>query len=361
VLTRILVTTDAVGGVWRYSIELARSLSGRGLEIVLAVLGPGPDPAQRQEAAGLNVQLLVTGLPLDWLAETPDQIEHAAQVLAGMAREINADTVQLHAPALVGHVQWPVPVTAVAHSCVGTWWRAVREGPLPPDLAWRAEATASGLALADAVIAPTRAFVDALRACYATTRSIDVVLNGRTPNDRHCARQDHALTVGRLWDDAKNIITLDAAAAALEWPVLAAGSCEAPHGARLFPRNLRMLGSLEEGALAEEYARAGIFVSVALYEPFGLAVLEAAQAGCALVLSDIPTFRELWNEAAVFVPPHDSALIAAAIDAQMRNPETRSRHGEAARRRAASLTALRTADSTRRIHERLATRARAAA
>ena len=50
-------------------------------------------------------------------------------------------------------------------------------------------------------------------------------------------------------------------------------------------------------------ARTAVFVSPALYEPFGLAVLEAAQAGCALVLSDIPTFRELWDGVALFVAP----------------------------------------------------------
>jgi hypothetical protein len=38
-------------------------------------------------------------------------------------------------------------------------------------------------------------------------------------------------------------------------------------------------------------------------EPFGLAVLEAAQAGCPLVLSDLPGFRELWDGAALFRRP----------------------------------------------------------
>ena len=57
-----------------------------------------------------------------------------------------------------------------------------------------------------------------------------------------------------------------------------------------------------------------VFVSAALYEPFGLAVLEAAQAGCALVLSDIPTFRELWDGAALFVAADDAAGFAAALE-----------------------------------------------
>ena len=66
--------------------------------------------------------------------------------------------------------------------------------------------------------------------------------------------------------------------------------------------------------VARHLARQPIFVSTALYEPFGLAVLEAAQAGCALVLSDIPTFRELWDGAARFVPARDDGALACAIE-----------------------------------------------
>jgi glycosyltransferase involved in cell wall biosynthesis len=52
-------------------------------------------------------------------------------------------------------------------------------------------------------------------------------------------------------------------------------------------------------------ARASIFVSPARYEPFGLAVLEAALAGDALVLGDIDSLREIWEDAAIFVEPED--------------------------------------------------------
>lgn len=43
-----------------------------------------------------------------------------------------------------------------------------------------------------------------------------------------------------------------------------------------------------------------IYVHPALCEPFGLAVVEAAQAGCALVLSEIAPLRENWEGAALF-------------------------------------------------------------
>jgi len=60
-------------------------------------------------------------------------------------------------------------------------------------------------------------------------------------------------------------------------------------------------------------SRASIFASPARYEPFGLAALEAAQAGCALVLGDIPSLREVWGDAALFVPPDDDEALLAAL------------------------------------------------
>ena len=77
-----------------------------------------------------------------------------------------------------------------------------------------------------------------------------------------------------------------------------------------------------------------VFASTAIYEPFGLSVLEAAQAGCALVLSDIPSFRELWEGAADFVPADDDEAIAAAITRAVGDGSRRVRSGIAARMRA---------------------------
>jgi glycosyltransferase involved in cell wall biosynthesis len=351
VLRRILLTTDAVGGIWRYSIELARGLADRRVKVVLAVLGPRPTVFQHREVfASPGVTLVVTGLPLDWLAETETEIESAAQALAALAGEVCADTVQLHAPALVGHANWPAPVVAVAHSCVGTWWSAVHGGVLPPDLAWRSRATAVGTERANYLLAPSRSFADALRAYYPSSRPIEVVLNGRARMLGHGPRRAHALTAGRLWDEGKNVAAMDAAARVLHRPVYAAGPLCGPNGARLTCSHLQMLGPLNEAALADEYARAAVFVSTALYEPFGLAVLEAAQGGCALLLSDIPTFRELWQDVAIFIPPRDPDRIAYELDRLLRDPPLRDERGAAALQHSKAFSSHRMADAIWNIH-----------
>ena len=70
----------------------------------------------------------------------------------------------------------------------------------------------------------------------------------------------------------------------------------------------------------------------ARYEPFGLSPLEAALAGCALVLGDIPSLREVWGDAALYVRPDDpdalrQAIAALAGDRRRRDASARRRRG----------------------------------
>ena len=116
-------------------------------------------------------------------------------------------------------------------------------------------------------------------------------------------------------------------------------------------RNLRTLGCLDDDEIGEWLARRPIFASVPRYEPFGLAVLEAAQAGCALVLSDIPTLRELWDGAALFVDPDDDAALADTLQALSDDRARRSALEAAAKERAHGYTVEAMAAGMHRIYE----------
>lgn len=341
---RILITTDAVGGVWRYAVELASGLAERGIGSVLAVMGPRANPAQRAEAEAIRgLTLVETGLPLDWTAADPAALAAASDGLRALAAGSGVRSAHLHAPALVGSLPWPVPVVAVAHSCVATWWRAVRCGPLPDDLAWRATATGEGLRRADAAAAPSHAFAAALQAEYGVAR-VEVVHNGRRPVPDAAPTARAVLAAGRLWDEGKGIAVLDRAAAGLDAPVRAAGPAQGP-GGRASCANLELLGTLDEASMARTRSEATVFASPARYEPFGLAVLEAGQAGQALVLSDIPTFRELWDGAALFAS--DEGL-ASALRRALNDPALLA---AAARERAGRYTAAAMAERTLALHE----------
>ena len=148
----MLLTTDAVGGIWRYAVELSNGLVAGDRAVTLAVVGPAASQAQLGELHP-GVAVVQTGLPLDWLAGDPAELDGASRSLAA----IEADVALLHAPAYLRH-RWPIPVAVMAHSCLATWFEAVRGGPVPPDYAWRAGATADGFRRADAIAAPTAAF-----------------------------------------------------------------------------------------------------------------------------------------------------------------------------------------------------------
>lgn len=335
--TRLMLVTDAVGGVWTYSVELARALSQWDVNTTLAVIGPAPSAEQRREADGSRV--IETGLPLDWTAESPCEIRRTGCGLAELASEVGADLVQLNSAALVADCDFDQPVVVVQHSCVATWWDAVRQGPLPRDFAWRRDLIECGLHCADAVIAPSASFAAQLSRVYGLSRPVRCIHNGRRalPMKKR-EPEDSVLTVGRLWDDGKNVVTLDGAASKLGVSVEAVGPLSGPNGATSKFDSLCTPGTLSLDQLASKLAGRPIFASSALYEPFGLSVLEAAQAGCALVLSDIPTFRELWGGAALFVEPRDADGFAAAFQRLLAKPEQRAELAHAARLRALRYT-----------------------
>jgi len=333
---RLLLSCDAVGGVWQYSLDVAAARGAQGAQTLLAVLGPPPNADQRQEAAALpGVELIETGLPLDWTAKCPGEVLDAAENLARLAGREQADLVQVHAPALVGRAVWPAPLLAVAHSCVATWWRAAGSGPLPDDLAWRAELTGLGLRRADLAVAPSRAFAADLAAAYGLDRPVAVVHNGRAlPSQPQGPAPDGpVLTVGRLWDRAKNAQLLDRVAARVRGPIVAAGPLTGPHGESATLPALQTVGTLGRSRLEDCYRGAAVFASPAVYEPFGLAVLEAAGHGLPLVLSDIPTFRELWGGAALLLPADDDGAWVATLTMLLNDRERRTALGEAARAR----------------------------
>jgi glycogen(starch) synthase len=361
---RVLMTADGVGGVWQYALELARGFAAGGIQTVLVVLGPPLRDGQAEQARSIaNLRLVETDLPLEWTARSPEEVRRAGRTLAQLALDCRADLVHLNAPALADGTEFRVPLVVVAHSCLASWWASVRGGPMPEDFVWRTRCMASGLRAADAVIAPSRSFAEALGAVYGPGLDVRVVHNGRAiaVETGAIGKARYVLTAGRLWDDGKNAGMLDRVAAHLNVPVFAAGPAAGPLGQTARYQHLHMLGSLGEAEIAKWYGAAPIFASTARYEPFGLSVLEAARAGAALVLSDIPSFRELWQGAARFVALDDDGALLETLRRLLARPAELRGLAEAARRRAASYSARAMVAATLQVYRSLSTAPRRAA
>jgi glycosyltransferase involved in cell wall biosynthesis len=115
-------------------------------------------------------------------------------------------------------------------------------------------------------------------------------------------------------------------------------------------------GHLPAAELAALRRRAAIFAAPARYEPFGLAILEAARDRCALVLGDIPSLRELWDGAARFVDPGDSRALHDALAELAAEGAERERLARAAQERSSRYTTASCAAAYRALYDRVATR-----
>lgn len=334
---RILMTLDAVGGVWQHALDLAHGLRDRGVSVVLAGLGPPPD-AERRAAAQAVGPVEWGDAPLDWLAPSPRALSSVAPWLDRVAARHGVDMLHLNLPTQAVGLTSALPVLAMSHSCLATWFAAVRGTDVPPDLAWQRDWTARGLRGAGAVVAPSQAHADALVRCHGPLPRLVVVPNSSRTAPSTGPRRSRIVAVGRWWDDGKNGAVLDAAAARSDWPVQMIGALSGPDGSGLSPLHAQRAGALSHGRTLSAIGRAGIFCAPSLYEPFGLAVLEAARAAVPLVLADIPTFRELWHDAAVFFDPRDPQALAHALNALARDPVARATLGPLAQARAAGLT-----------------------
>ena len=335
---KVLMTADTVGGVWTYAVELIRAFQEYGIQVLLATMGRPISDAQRDDLREIeNVELAESTYRLEWMDDQWADVSAAGKWLLRLEREFEPDIVHLNGYAH-GALPWVAPKIVVGHSCVLSWWRGVK-GESAPEL-WRTyrEHVQSGLRAADLVIAPTGAMLNCLVENYGDFAAGRIIPNGRRLDlFEPQPKENFILSAGRLWDEAKNVRAVCACSFNLPWGVSIAGETEFQDAGSFDPRenkNIRIRGRLSERAMLSEMARASIFAHPAKYEPFGLCVLEAALSGCALVLGDVPSLRENWSGAAIFVDPDDYEQLQDALLRLINDPAERESLARAARERA---------------------------
>ena len=334
-VSRVLMTADTVGGVWTYALQLAALLAGRGVEITLATMGRQPSVVQRRDAdAVVGLKLRTSDFALEWMSDPWDDVQAAGEWLLTLERELQPDIVHLNAFAH-GALPFRAPVLVVAHTCVVTWWSAVKRTPLPKEWGPYVEAVRSGLASATRVVTPTRAMREALVRAYGVAHDAAIIANARAVERwRRQPKESFVLAAGRAWDPAKNMSALDQVANDLPWPVKVAGEASTDFARGVTLENIDALGAQTVEEMTDLMGRAAIYAHPARYEPFGLSVLEAALSGCALVLGDIDTLRENWTGAARFIAPDDTTALRDTLLELITRAADRDALAAAARRRA---------------------------
>jgi glycogen(starch) synthase len=336
---RILMTCDTIGGVWTYALELCRAFEEHGgIEITLATMGKKLNQAQWKEAERIScAQVRESEFQLEWMDEPWVEVDAAGTWLLELERQLDPDVIHLNGYAH-GALRWSAPTLVVCHSCVMSWWAAVKREPAPLEI-WGTycERVKRGLHLADHVVAPSNAMLASVKTIYGELRAATSVI----PNGRNAAlfcakeKQPYIFSAGRLWDQAKNTAMLDRIASRISWPIYLAGGTNAPsrHSQTRAQSAAICLGRISSQQMSDWLSCASIYCLPARYEPFGLSILEAALSGCALALGDIPSLREFWDDAAIFVSPDDDDALVSILNGLIEDQHLRQDYAQRAKKR----------------------------
>jgi glycogen synthase len=334
----ILVTADTLGGVWTYARELVTGLVLGGDRVTLVSFGDIPTAAQTRWMEELpNLDYRPTAFKLEWMSDCEADMEASSQYLKALIHEIQPDLLHF-SQFYYGALDCDVPRIVVAHSDVVSWWMAVHR-TLPPEtdwLRWYRQVVARGLSEATTVVAPSRWMLAQIELHYGALASTAVIHNGRTPTlfNPHVTKDENIVSVGRLWDSGKNVSLL--LRHEMPAPVHIIGCDRHPElqnsafRAEALPLNVQLDPEQDERQIAQTLSRAGIYAATSQYEPFGLAPLEAALSRCAIVASDIPSFRELWDGAAIFFRNNNPESLLQALQGLHGNRELRRDQGNRA-------------------------------
>jgi glycogen synthase len=226
---------------------------------------------------------------------------------------------------------------------VVSWWVAVHDD-LPPSSNWiqsYSDTVRSGLQGATTTVAPSRWMLAQIETYYESQEHAKVIYNGRSPHwfNPHGSKENIVATAGRLWDAAKQVSLL--AECNCGWPVVIAGETEHPDEAYrgetkpiVCEGMLELKGKQTPEQLRSLFSRAAVYAATSRYEPFGLALVEAALSRCAIVANDIPSFRELWGETASYFQTNDAGSLRDTIEALRRDRQLLRQKAELAYQRA---------------------------
>lgn len=321
----VLVTTDTLSGVWTYTQELVTGLVNRGVRVTLVSFGDIPLPHQTSWMSALQgLEYHPTAFRLDWMQQGELDFTESAAYLTTLVKDTEPDLLHLN-QLCYGGLPVETPRVVVAHGDYISWWREVH-GSEPKEsrwLDWYRDVITQGLLRATVLVAPSVWMLDTIRACYARPERDAVIYNGRNPIyfNPYVSKDDSVLAIGRLWDAGKQVSLLTQHTHPL--PVCIVGSDVTVAGSEIPIRadvrvateqvSVALRGPQTEAQLRMLYSRASIYAATSRYEPFGMTALEAAFSRCAIIANDIPSFREIWGDAAIYFQTNDAASLADII------------------------------------------------
>jgi glycosyltransferase involved in cell wall biosynthesis len=337
IIMKVLLTTDNIGGVWTFSLNLAKGLKTHGIDVSLAVIGNELTENQKKESDFVDRHFFQG--KQEWMQDPWEDIEKAGYWLLDLEQELQPELIHLNSYSF-GSLPWDIPVVLTAHSCVLSWWEAVKHEAAPPEWSLYRDYVMNGIRSADIVTAPSYSMLRSVEKFYGPVREGRVIRNGADASMYHSERkEDIVFCMGRLWDEGKNIRTVLSAAASIDYPVYIAGDYSGLDLADI-PFNVHFTGQLPRESILSWLSRAAIYLLPVRYEPFGYSFLEAALSNCALITGNKDSMKEIWKDAASYVDPDNPSEIASRVNTLMADRYVRQLMADRAQKRATSFYSL---------------------
>ena len=370
----VLVTADTLSGAWTYARELVTGLVTRGVRVTLVSFGEIPLPEQTTWMDHLHgLEYHPTAFRLEWMQEAEQDLADSSAFLASLVRELKPDILHLN-QFCYGDLPVGVPRVVMAHGDLITWTQAVQERPPRSSrpTQWYRDMVCRGIEAADAILAPSAWMLDRVSRAYVRARRSEVIYPGRNPIffNPYVSKDDCVLAVGRLVDSSKQVFLLTQRVHPI--PVCIVGAEQTVPTPRIPIRadvkvavdetSVAIRGPQTEAQLRALFSRAAIYAATARYEPLGMSALEAAFSRCAIIANDIPSFREIWGDAALYFRTNNAESLAENIRLLNTDRSMRRAYAELAYTRARErFTTKRMIDDCLHVYRSLVTVGSAAA
>ena len=174
---------------------------------------------------------------------------------------------------------------------------------------------------------------------------VTVINNGFTPSECHAspiAKKNIVLVVTRMFERKGVQYMLEAIRnMKTDWEFVIAG--DGPYLSTLknmasqISQKVRFTGFIKGKTLMDFYRAAKIFVFPSVMENFPMVLLEAMDAGCAMITTKDAGCSEAVGKAAMMVEPRSADQIRSALNQLMRNPSEINRLSRLSKGRAAEL------------------------
>ena len=311
---------DRPGGVQTHVRALARELTRRSHDVLVTAphAGKAP-PAGGHGDVGVELVGRAVPIPANGSVAPLTFGPGAAMKLGRVVRGFAPDVAHLHEPlipslSLLALRVLEVPAVGTFHAATGSsagYWvarpllsRVVRRVAVRTAVSDTARALAARYFPGEYLIVPNA--VETGRFAGAAPMDLDA-----GPN---------ILFLGRV-ERRKGLETLIQAIARLrdlQPRLVVAGSGPRQRACRALARQLEInatwLGTLDEDELPRVYSAADVYCAPNLGgESFGLVLLEAMAAGTPVVCSDLPSFRSVAGDGALFAAPGKPGAFAAAL------------------------------------------------